>query len=151
VSVELRAVAYDHPDAVRLIEAMGHELSLRYGDGGLSPASPADFLPPGVLLVAALDGVPVGCGGIRPYGQDEGELKRMYVDPTVRGKGVGRTLLAALVAHARGAGMRRLLLETGTEQPEAVGLYESEGWTPVPAFGHYADDPRTRCYGLELL
>jgi GNAT superfamily N-acetyltransferase len=150
VSVTLREVAYDHPDPVALIAAMAHELDLRYGDGGLSPATAEDFLHPGVLLVADLDGVPVGCGGLRPYGEDAGELKRMYVDPVVRGKGVARTLLAALVAHAREVGMRRLLLETGTEQPEAVGLYESEGWTRIEAFGHYAHDPRTRCYGLDL-
>lgn len=151
MSVVLREVGYDHPDAVALIAAMGHELDLRYGDGGLSPATAADFLPPGVLLVADLDGLPVGCGGLRPYGADAGEVKRMYVDPAVRGKGVARSLLAALVAHARQVGMRRLLLETGTEQPEAVALYEREGWTRIPAFGHYAHDPRTRCYGLDLL
>ena len=150
MSVVLREVAYDHPDVVALIDAMGHELDLRYGDGGLSPAAAADFERPGVLLVADLDGVPVGCGGIRPNGEDAGEVKRMYVDPTVRGKGIARTLLTALVAHAREVGMRRLMLETGTEQPEAVGLYESEGWTRIPAFGHYAHDPRTRCYGLDL-
>ena len=150
MSLSLRAVPYDHPDVTRLVEAMGHELDLRYGDGGLSPATAHDFTPPGVLLVAHLDGVPVGCGGLRPYGQDAAEIKRMYVDPAVRGQGIARTLLAALVAHARGVGLRRLMLETGTEQPEAVGLYESEGWTRIAAFGHYAHDPRTRCYGLTL-
>ena len=150
MSLSLREVAYDHPDVVALIAAMGHELDLRYGDGGLSPATAEDFLHPGVLLVADLDGVPVGCGGIRPYGAGAGEVKRMYVDPAARGKGVARTLLGALVAHAREVGMQRLALETGTEQPEAVGLYESEGWTRIPAFGHYAHDPRTRCYGLDL-
>ena len=150
MSVVLREVAYDHPDPVALIAAMGHELDLRYGDGGLSPASPEQFRAPGAFLVAELDGEPVGCGGLRPYGADAGEVKRMYVDPTVRGKGVARAVLAALVAHARSVGMRRLVLETGTEQPEAVGLYESEGWTRIEAFGHYAHDPRTRCYGLDL-
>ncbi len=150
MSVVLRPVAYDHPDVITLIAAMAHELDLRYGDGGLSPATAADFESPGVLLVAVVDGGPVGCGGLRPYGADAGEVKRMYVDPTVRGKGVARALLAALVTHAREVGLRRLMLETGTEQPEAVGLYESEGWTRIPAFGHYAHDPRTRCYGLDL-
>jgi GNAT superfamily N-acetyltransferase len=151
VTPALRAVPYDHPDVTRLIAAMGSELDLRYGgEDGLSPARADDFLPPGLLLVADLDGVAVGCGGIRPYGEDAGEIKRMYVDPTVRGRGVARALLAALVAHARQQGMRRLVLETGTEQPEAVGLYESEGWARIPAFGHYAHDPRTRCYGLSL-
>jgi GNAT superfamily N-acetyltransferase len=150
VSPVLRAVPYDHPDAQRLIAAMGDELSQRYGDGGLSPASAHEFLPPGVLVLADVDGEPVACGGLRPYGDDGGEVKRMYVDPAHRRRGLSRVVLAALVEHARAQGMSRLLLETGTEQPEAVGLYESEGWEPVAAYGHYAHDPRTRCYGLTL-
>jgi len=143
-------VPYDDPDATRLITAMGEEIAARYGEGGLSPAALKEFSRPGVFLLVEVDGVAVGCGGVRPRGADEGELKRMYVDPAVRGRGLARTLLAALVAHARDAGMVRLLLETGTAQPEAIALYESEGWQPVPAFGHYAADPRTRCYMLDL-
>ncbi len=146
----VRAVPYDDARATRLIAAMGDEIAVRYGDGGLSPAAAQEFSAPGVFLLVELDGVAVGCGGVRPRGDDEGELKRMYVDPAVRGRGLARALLAALVDHARDAGMVRLLLETGTEQPEAIALYESAGWTPVPAFGHYASDPRTRCYELPL-
>lgn len=146
----VRPVPYDHPDATRLVAAMGDEIAVRYGDGGLSPAASQEFSSPGVFLLVELDGAAVGCGGVRPRGADEGELKRMYVDPAARGRGLARALLAALVAHARDAGMVRLLLETGTEQPEAIALYESEGWQPVPAFGHYAADPRTRCYELVL-
>lgn len=146
----MREVAADDPVAVRLIEAMGAEMQARYGDGGLSPAQPQQFLAPGIFLLAELDGIAVGCGGVRPCGEDAAEIKRMYVDPAARGRGIARGLLRALVAHARARGLTRLLLETGTAQPEAISLYESEGWTPVPPFGHYADDPRTRCYGLDL-
>ena len=148
--ISLREVAADDPVALRLTEAMGEELSKRYGDGGLSPASPEQFRAPGTFLVADLDGVPVGCGGLRPGADRTAEVKRMYVDPAARGRGVARALLRALVEHARGNGLHRLLLETGTEQPEAMALYESEGWTRVPPFGHYAHDARTRCYGLAL-
>ena len=143
-------MAADDPGAQRLVAAMGEELSLRYGDGGLSPASPEQFRTPGTFLLAELDGSLVGCAGLRPSGDGGAEVKRMYVDPEARGHGVARALLRALVEHARMQGMRRLQLETGTEQPEAVALYESEGWTPIAPFGHYKDDPRTRCYGLEL-
>lgn len=146
----LRGVPADDPIALRLVDAMGEELSARYGDGGLSPASPEQFRAPGTFLLAELDGTPVGCGGLRLKEPGVGEVKRMYVDPAARGCGVARALLGALVDHARAQGLSRLLLETGTEQPEALALYESEGWSPVPAFGHYAHDPRTRCYGLRL-
>ncbi len=146
----VRPVPYDAPDATRLIAAMGAEIAARYGEGGLSPAAAQEFSYPGVFLLVEAEGVAVGCGGIRPRGTEQGELKRMYVEPPARGRGLARILLTALVAHARTAGMTRLLLETGTEQPEAIALYESAGWEPVPAFGHYADEPRTRCYGLAL-
>ena len=146
----LREVAADDPSALRLIDAMSVELTARYGDGGLSPASPEQFRDPGTFLLAEVDGAAVGCGGLRLKEPGVGEIKRMYVDPAGRGRGVARALIGALVLHARGRGLSRLLLETGTEQPEAVALYESEGWSPVPAFGHYAHDPRTRCYGLQL-
>jgi GNAT superfamily N-acetyltransferase len=149
VSVLVRTAAADDPAAVRLVEEMGEELTKRYGDGGLSPASPEQFRLPGTFLVAELDGVPVGCAGLRT-GEGPAEVKRMYVDPAVRGRGVARALLRALVEHARAHGLTSLRLETGTEQPEARALYESEGWWRIPPFGHYAHDPRTRCYGLTL-
>jgi putative acetyltransferase len=135
----------------QLISAMGAELDARYGgDDGLSPAEAHEFEPPGVFLLLERDGEPVACGGLRVVGPGVGEVKRMYVAPTARRQGLSRVLLAALVDHARTTGLERLLLETGTEQPEAVALYESTGWTPVEAYGHYAHDPRTRCYGLSL-
>lgn len=146
----LSAAPYDDPRAAVLIEAMADELSARYGDGGLSPALPGDFEPPGVLLLVEADGVAVACGGLRRLEPGCGEIKRMYVDPAVRGRGTSRLLLRALLDHARVGGLSRVVLETGTEQPEAIGLYESEGFTPVPAYGHYRADPRTRCYGLDL-
>ena len=146
--MRIRAVAADDPTAVRLVDAMGEELTKRYGDGGLSPASPEQFRTPGTFLVAELDGVPVGCAGLRP-GEAGAEVKRMYVEPAFRGRGIARELLRGLVEHARAHGLTRLRLETGTEQPEALALYESEGWTPIPPFGRYAHDPRTRCYGFD--
>ena len=98
---------YDDARATRLIAAMGDEIARRYGDGGLSPAAAQEFSTPGVFLLVELDGVAVGCGGVRPRGDDEGELKRMYVEPAVRGRGLARALLTALVDHARDAGMVR--------------------------------------------
>ena len=145
-----RPVVYDDPHAVELIAAMGRELDERYGEGGLSPATAADFEAPGVLLLVEVDGRPVGCGGLRVLRPGVGEVKRMYVDPAARGAGAARGLLRALLDHARGQGLVRVQLETGTEQPEAMALYESEGFTPVEPYGHYAHDPRTRCYAVDL-
>lgn len=137
-----------------LLAALDAELDERYAGEGIEPPvhDADDYVPPrGVLLLARLDGEPVGCGALRPGPADGvGEVKRMYVAPQVRGRRIGERLVAALLEAARGLGYRRLVLETGTEQPEALRLYERLGWTPAPAFGHYRASPLSRCYGLDL-
>jgi GNAT superfamily N-acetyltransferase len=65
----------------------------------------------------------------------------MYVAPTARGLGVGRQILNALEAEARRLGARRLVLETGPRQPEALALYAHAGFTQIPLFGEYLDTP----------
>ena len=74
----------------------------------------------------------------------------MYVVPRLRGAGLARRMLAHLEASAAEAGFEALVLETGTRQPEAIGLYESSGYVPVPGFGYYRDEPLSRCYGKPL-
>lgn len=131
---------------------MEAELVVRYGEDGVSPAAAQQFSTgPGTFLVAELDGVAVGCGGLRLLQDGVGEVKRMYVDPAARGRGVARALLRGLLDHARAQGLRRVQLETGTEQPEAMALYASEGFEPVAGYGHHRDDPRQRCFALDLL
>ena len=148
--MELRAVAYQ--DAQRLADAMSDEMKVRYDDDeGASPADPQDFLPPyGVFLLGAVGGDDVACGGLRLLEPGVGEVKRMYVEPEHRGTGLSRLLLRALVAHARTVGLAEVRLETGTLQPEAIGLYLSEGFTPIAPYGHFADHPQTLCYALVL-
>lgn len=126
-------------------------MTAAYGGGAASPAATEDFsTPPAVFLLARLGGADVGCAGLRRLRDGVGEVKRMYVDPAVRGRGVGRLLLRRLLDHARAAGLDRVQLETGTEQPGAIALYESEGFTPIPAYGHHREDPRSCCFALDL-
>ena len=146
--MELRPVAY--ADALGLADAMTAELATRYGGRGASPVDPSHFDPPGVFLVASVDGVDAACGGLRVLREGVGEVKRMYADPAHRGRGLARSVLRALVDHARAGGLQEVWLETGLKQPEAIALYESEGFTPVEAYGHFRDEPLSRCYGLRL-
>jgi putative acetyltransferase len=104
----------------------------------------------GVLLVARVDGQPVGCGALRRLDPTTGEIKRMYVAPPARGGGVGARILAELERHAVALGMRRLLLETGERQVEAVRLYQRAGFSRVPCFGEYASAPLSLCMGKDL-
>ena len=137
--MEIGVTAYDHPDAVALIAEVQQEYVVRYGGQDGTPVDPAEFAPPrGLFLVAYVDGTAAACGGWRALDTNV-ELKRMYVVPAFRGRGLARALLAELERTAAVAGYRRVVLETGSKQPEAIALYTSSGYEPVARFGYYAD------------
>ena len=97
------------------------------------------------------DGAPAGCGGVQLFGTEYAELKRMYVRPWFRGLGLAKAMLTHLAEHARERGVGVLRLETGIHQREAIGLYESEGFRPIPPFGDYKDDPLSSFYEKRLV
>jgi GNAT superfamily N-acetyltransferase len=98
------------------------------------PATDADLVPPaGVLLVATLDGEPVGCVALKFHGPEPAEVKRMWVARDARGRGLGRRLLAEAEAEAAARGVGTLRLETNRALTEAMGLYRSAGYREVPA------------------
>ncbi|PAZ14602.1 GNAT family N-acetyltransferase [Streptomyces sp. SA15] len=158
--MNIRRVSFDHPDAVKLNDQVQAEYHVRYGDGGdATPLDPSDFDPPnGVYLIAYDDNdTPVATGGWRSQDSNgegnldgDAELKRMYVVDAMRGRGMARRMLAELEEDARAAGRRRMVLETGTEQPEAIALYTSSGYEPCVKFGYYRFHEASRCYAKAL-
>lgn len=152
--VLLRRVGYADPVAQHLIERVQQEYVVRYGGRDEAVVDPAEFSPPlGLFLVAEVDGVPAGCGGWRAHRAGEGaaELKRMYVEPGFRRRGLSRLLLAELERTAAAAGHTSLLLNSGDRQPEALALYAREGYSPVPGYGFYADSPEAVFLGKNLV
>ena len=151
-SPRLRQVGYADPVAQHLIERVQQEYVVRYGGRDAAVVDPAEFSPPlGLFLVAEVDGVPAGCGGWRSFGDGVAEVKRMYVEPAFRRRGIAALLLAELERTAAGAGHQRLLLNSGHQQPEALALYDRAGYTPVAGYGVYADSPGAVFLGKELL
>jgi putative acetyltransferase len=100
----------------------------------------AIFQPHIRFYVASLAGEAVACGGVALY-PDFAEVKRMFVRPAARGRGIARGILDTLVLEARRAGHVRLLLETGPAQHEALRLYRRYGFSDCAAFGPYAQMP----------
>ncbi|WP_370967925.1 GNAT family N-acetyltransferase [Amycolatopsis sp. cg9] len=144
-------VTWDDPDAVRLRAAQRTELDARYGTGDHEPGAVPTAETVAVFLVARdAAGTALGCGGLRLLGPGSGEVKRMYVEPAARGTGVATALLRALEDHARELGIARLLLETGTGQPDAIRFYRREGYEPIEAYGPYVGEPLSRCYARDL-
>jgi ribosomal protein S18 acetylase RimI-like enzyme len=111
---------------------------------------PGPYIPPrGDIWIAQIDAEIVGCIALRPLPGAVGEVKRMYVDPAWRGRGVGRALLERLIASARERGYRQIRLGTLHEMVEAQALYRSLGFTPIE---RYRDDEMvdTMFFELEL-
>lgn len=93
------------------------------------------------FFVARVDGAVVGCCALVEAGDGTAEIKRMFVDPQARGLRVGKRLLQALERHGDSRGLALIQLETGIHQPEAIGLYRSDGYIERPPFGSYGPDP----------
>jgi GNAT superfamily N-acetyltransferase len=134
--ITVRTEAADSLVAVRLVDAMVTEMeqlySLPAGAGLGTGAPPADFTPPGgAFLVIYVDGKPVAGGGIKRDEDGVAEIKRMYVAPAARRRGLGRRLLEELEAKARELGYARIRLDTGARQPHAQAMYERAGYHPI--------------------
>lgn len=144
---------YDDPDVTRLVAEVQAEYVVMYGGQDAAVVDPAEFAPPtGLFLVGLLDGVAVATGGWRRLADAEGqaEIKRMYVVPGARRRGLAERVLAELERTAAEAGLTRLVLNTGPEQPAAVAMYERNGYRPVTPFGHYSCHPDALFFGKTL-
>jgi putative acetyltransferase len=137
-----------------LLVARHEELTARYADtreARFVDLPNRDLAPgAGVFVVAWLDDEPVGCGTLRRLGDDQAEIKRMYVAPAARRRGVARAILRVLEDEARQRDIGALILETGERQPEAIALYESAGFTRCPCWGDYIESPLAVCFGKPL-
>ncbi len=146
-------VPITHPDAARLIEEVQAEYVARYGSGDDSPIDPTEFEDPtGQFFLLRLDGQAVAMGAWRrsPVAAlgvaESAEVKRMYVVPQAQRQGLARRMLSHLETTAAAAGIGVLVLETGLLQPEAIELYTSAGYQPIPGFGHYKGSELSRCF-----
>lgn len=133
--MDARRIPADSDDALRLVGEMVSGLDTLYGPqpGDAPSANVADLSPPGGGYVAIYDGDgrAIAGGGIKHLGEGLGEVKRMYVAPEMRGRGVARLLLGALEDLARDLGYERVRLDTGWEQPHARALYLSAGYSEI--------------------
>ena len=157
-SLDLRVVGYEHPDVTALVARVQGEYVERYGSPDEGHVDPGEFVAPYGLFLVGYDalGTPLATGAWRVSpvrelgGSSAVELKRMYVVPEHRGRGLARQVLAELEQTAASVGHDLVVLETGTLQPEAIALYRSEGYVEIPGFGHYAGHELSRCFGKRV-
>ncbi len=141
--IEVSEVTPGEPGAQACMAAYYAELAARFEQGfdvslSCDPEAAEMTRPRGTFLLATSDGLPVGCAGIKGTDKGYAEVKRVWVDPSVRGLGLSRRLMSGLEDAARDMGHTVLRLDTNSALPEAVALYRKSGWTEIPRFN---DDP----------
>lgn len=151
-TVLTRRVSWDDPRAVALRDAMDVDMQDRYAGRATDPdavgaaltVDPADVVA--TLIQLTMDGTPVGHAALRRL-RDDFEVKRVVVHASWRGQGLAGRLMAELETIARDAGARRLILQTGDRQPEAVALYRRLGYRDIAIYAPYVDSiPFSLCF-----
>lgn len=139
-----------YKDFIHLVQLLDADLAMR---DGADHAFYAQFNKIDLIqhvLVAFDDEVPVGCGAFKKYDDTSAEIKRMYVLPHHRNKGIAAVVLQQLEQWAKEEGYRCTVLETGMKQPEAIRLYEKSGYIRIPNYGQYAGVENSVCMKKEL-
>ncbi|HEX9098329.1 MAG TPA: GNAT family N-acetyltransferase [Candidatus Dormibacteraeota bacterium] len=153
MNITVAAEPFDSAEARRLIAALDEHLAGRYSaEQRFGPNLRPEHVAPGlgIFVIARADGRAVGCGALRRLDDTSAEVKRMYVEPGLRGRGIAKDILDHLEAAARGMGVRRLVLETGIYQAEAIGLYRRVGFNPIRCWGEYEGVLTSVCFEKNL-
>jgi len=152
MSAIITAERPDTADAVVLISELEAQLEPFYPSESRHGLSVERLLAEAVaFFVLRSDGMPVACGGVKLFGSEYGELKRMYVRKQFRGLGFARLMLRHLADYTHAQGVTLLRLETGIHQHAAIGLYESVGFYRIPPFGPYINDPLSVYFEKRLM
>ncbi|HTY12417.1 MAG TPA: GNAT family N-acetyltransferase [Bacteroidota bacterium] len=141
----------ENKDFVKLVRELDADLAKRDGKdhGFYAQFNKIDKIK--YVVVAYEDAVPVGCGAIKEYASDTMEVKRMYTLPNRRGKGIATDVLRELEQWAAELSYSKCILETGKKQPEAIRLYEKNGYSRVPNYGQYAGIENSVCFKKMIL
>lgn len=102
------------------------------------------------VVVVYENDIAVGCGALKPYSPNTVEIKRMYVLPSARKKGIATRILIALETWAQGLFFEKCILETGVKQPEAIALYKRNNYKITPNYGQYKDAANSICFEKKL-
>ena len=141
----LRTDSYN-PDFIELVKYLDADLAIRDGDEHAFYArfNKTDKIKH--VVIAFENGIPVSCGAIKEYGPGTMEVKRMYTQPGSRGKGIAGKVLAELERWAAELNCKKCVLETGRRQPEAIALYNKNGYSIIPNYGQYAGKDNSVCF-----
>ncbi|WP_375416917.1 GNAT family N-acetyltransferase [uncultured Hymenobacter sp.] len=148
--LRLSRTTSDNSDFQALVVLLDQDLTRRDGDEHVFYAQLNKLGKISNVVVAYEQNEPVGCGAFREHGPGEVEIKRMFVLPAHRGRGVAQAVLAELEHWARELSYPTCVLETGKNQPEAIRLYQKSGYELTPNYGQYAGVENSVCFRKEV-
>ena len=143
--VELIRTDSGNPDFVELVRHLDADLSIRDGEDHSFFAQFNKIDKIRNVVVAYYNGLPVGCGAVKSYTNETGEIKRMFVLPEYRGRKIASQILSELEKWANELEFKQVILETGKAQPEAIGLYTKSGYQIIPNYGQYENVENSVC------
>ena len=138
------------PDFLRLVRLLDAELAELDGEDHAFYSLYNNVDRIRYVVLCYKDSELVGCGGMKKTDPAGVEIKRMYVDPDLRGQGVATQILTELEKWAYAVGIERIVLETGKRQPDAIHLYEKNGYQRIPNFGPYKGVENSVCFEKHL-
>jgi len=142
----IKRTSSENPDFIKLVKLLDADLAIRDGDEHTFYSQFNTLHKIKHVVVAFDDLNPVGCGAIKEYSADTMEIKRMYVHPDHRKKGIASGVLLELEAWAGEMSYQKCILETGKKQQEAIGMYKKNGYTSIPNYGQYAGVENSVCF-----
>lgn len=148
--IEVVKTNSSNKDFINLVEKLDKDLALRDGDEHSFYAQFNGISVIKYAIVLYFEGLPVACGAIKEYDNDSMEVKRMYVLEEYRNKGFATQVLNALEDWSKTLNYKYLLLETGLKQPEAIRLYEKNGFSVIPNYGQYAGIENSVCFKKKM-
>jgi putative acetyltransferase len=148
--IHLTRTDSDNPDFVSLVKLLDADLAKRDGEDHSFYAQFNKIDKIRHAVVAYENGKPLGCGAIKEFAPDAMEVKRMYILPESRNKGIATKVLAALEQWAAELSYTRCVLETGKRQPEAIELYKKNGYKVIPNYGQYAGVENSVCFEKKI-
>lgn len=149
--IQITRTHSDNPDFAELVKQLDIDLAIRDGDEHAFYAQYNKIAAIKHVVVAYDNTIPVACGAIKAFDANAVEVKRMYCVPAGRGKGIATLVLHELEKWAKELGYKSCVLETGKMQPEAIRLYEKNGYQLIPNYGQYAGVENSLCFEKKLL
>jgi len=149
-TIKINRCQYTDKDFISLISKLDNELNDRHDNQRTvyDKFNRVDLIP--TVIVAYIDGKPIGCGCFKQFDNNTVEIKRMFIDTAYRGKGISKSILNELEKWAIELGYLKAILETGEKLPEAIGLYQKSGYLRIDNYGQYKDLPTSLCFEKTL-